>query len=411
VAAAVLLASSGCGRPSERTLAAPEPLESPAGPGSGEPHLAVTPEGTVYLSWFERFGAGHALRIARLEGDAWTEPMTVAEGDSFFVNWADFPTVVGLGGGRLAAHYAWMNGEGTYAYDVVMRFSEDGGFSWGPAIRPHTDGTATEHGFVSLLPAEGGARAVWLDGRNAAGAGAGHGDDAHGHGGGPDMTLRSAVVHPDGRLSDESLVDPRVCDCCATDAVATPSGVLVAYRDRSDDELRDVSLARLASDGTWGEPMPLHLDGWRIAGCPVNGPALDARDGRLLAAWYTAPDDSAVVRAAFASDTDPGFGAPVRVDDGNPIGRVDAVLIGDGAAAISWLEQVGDSAEVRIRRVAPAGSGPAITVDVVSASRASGVPRMVRSGDRLILAWTASVAAGDPPAPTTGIRLARIDLR
>lgn len=396
-----------CARPAPGIFSEPALLPSPAGAASGEPSLAVSPDGAVYLSWFEERGDGHALRVARLQDDAWGEAGTIAEGDSFFVNWADFPTVLALGDGRLAAHYPWMNGEGTFAYDVVIRFSEDDGASWGPPIRPHTDGTATEHGFVSMLPAEDGLRAVWLDGRKGAGLSAAQGDD-HGHGG--EMTLRSARVAPDGKLSEEVLLDDRVCECCQTSAVTTEQGVLVSYRDRSSDEVRDIHTVRLEASG-WSEPHPLHVDGWRIPGCPVNGAALDAGGDVVVAAWYTAVADSPIVRSMFSADAGRTFGPPVHVDDGLPLGRLDTVLLEDGSAVVSWLETVEDGAAVRLRHVAPEKRGEALTLDHVSASRASGVPRLARSGDSLIAAWTQVGAAVEGGRPPTNIRVARIRLR
>ena len=41
-------------------------------------------------------------------------------------------------------------------------------------------------------------------------------------------------------------IDARVCDCCQTDAAMTSEGAVLIYRDRSDDEIRD--LLRRRSD-------------------------------------------------------------------------------------------------------------------------------------------------------------------
>ncbi len=387
--------------------AALKAIPSPAAPESGEPSLTVGPDGGVWLSWLEKRAAGgHALKLARLEGRRWSRPCTIAEGDSFFVNWADFPSVVALGDGTLAAHWLWKSGRDVYAYDVRVAFSRDAGRTWSAPVIPHRDGTATEHGFVSLLPAGDGARAMWLDGRNfakppgdTAAPAAGHGE----HGMDAEMTLRSAVLHPNGRLSDEALLDPRVCDCCQTAAVTTPRGTLVAYRDRGADETRDMSLA-LLEDGRWSEPAPLHADGWKIPGCPVNGPALDAAGERVAAAWYTAAADTPRVWLAFSDDGGESFGAPVAVDGGDPLGRVDVVLLDDGAALVIWLETEGDDASVLLRRVARDGTMLLpVTVTRTSSARVSGFPRMVRSGKRLIFAWT------DPRKPAQ-VRVAEAKL-
>lgn len=373
-------------------------VATPASPGSGEPSLAVAPDGEVWLSWFEkRRSGGHALRAARLEGARWGRPATVAEGDSFFVNWADFPTLLAHGGGRLTAHWPWKSGADVYAYDVRTSTSDDGGRTWSAPVVPHRDGTATEHGFVSMLAEADGARLLWLDGREFAKKPGG--GDHDGHGGG-EMTLRSAVVGRDGSIVDEALLDPRVCDCCQTAMVRTASGVLVAYRDRSPGELRDIWAVRL-EDGRWSEPYAVAADGWEIAACPVNGPSLDAAGDRVAMAWYTEADEEPRVHVAFSGDGGRTFGTPLRVDQGDPVGRADIVLLEDGSAVVLWLEGSGALARIAARRAHANGAlSPVATITRTSSRRSSGFPRVVRSGDRLILAWT---EVGKPPRVRTAV--------
>lgn len=387
--AALLVALVAAGAvPTVAGLADLRAIPSPAAPASAEPHLAVSPEGRVWLSWLERPAAGgHVLRVARLDGARWSTPFTVAAGDSFFANWADFPTVLPLGDERLAAHYLWRTGAETYAYDVRTTRSEDGGRTWNPPVVPHRDATPTEHGFVSLLPAGSAVRAVWLDGRNAMTTDS-SGHAVHREEGEADMTLRTAVIDADGGLSGEALLDARACDCCQTAAVAVPRGALVAYRDRSGEEIRDISVVRM-EDGIWSEPEPVHRDGWKIAGCPVNGPSLAAVGDRVAVAWFTAAQDTPRVLLAFSDDGGHRFEAPIRVDGGAPIGRASVLLDGERGALVVWLEARGKEALIQARRVGRDGVAHAVTtVARTSSARASGFPRMARSGDRVVFAWT-----------------------
>jgi hypothetical protein len=364
-------------------------LASPAAPGSGEPNLFALGE-RVYLSWLEPLPGGeYALRFAAGDGTGWSEARTIATGADFFVNWADFPSVVALPDGRLAAHWLVRSGPGTYAYDVHLSQSHDGGRSWSPGVVPHRDGTQTEHGFASLFPwHDGHLAAVWLDGRNFEGAPA-HGD----HASGPEMMLRQTTFAPDGTLGPETVLDGRICDCCQTAVALTSRGPLVAYRDRSPDEIRDISVVRY-DGGRWSEPRPVHRDGWQIPGCPVNGPAAAARGERVAVAWFTAAQERPRVYIAFSDDAGSRFASPVRLDGGDPLGRVDVVLLDDGDALVSWIERVGDGAEIRLRRVTRAGrAGPHATLSATAAARAAGFPRIARLGDRLVIAWT---QPGDP---------------
>ena len=244
--------------------------------------------------------------------------------------------------------------------------------------RPHEDGPKGEHGFASIFPlgADGGAGLVWLDGRRFAA-----GEEF--------MTLRARTLDASGAPGPEMLVDEMICDCCQTDAAVTGRGVVVVYRDRTEGEVRDIYASSLI-DGAWTPGRAVHTDNWVIGGCPVNGPAVDARGDAAVVAWFAAPGDSARVQVAFSTDAGSTFGPPVRVDGGTPGGRVDVVLLEDGSAAVVWIERVGtEGAEIRMRRVAPDGAlgGPAV-VTASSAERSSGFPRMALDGGDLVMAWT-----------------------
>lgn len=404
LAVAILVTAIGCQsgqQTGDDTVmpAAPIALDSPAGDGSRYPNLSVDSKNRIYMTWFEERGEDvHALLWSRLDSDQWSAPRVIAEGDSFFVNWADFPSLIPLEGDRLVAHWPWKSGGDTYAYDVRMAFSTDGGESWRGPFIPHDDGTPTEHGFVSLIAEGEGVRAVWLDGRNFAGHG-GHGDHDGDEGAGPPMTLRTAVISTNGSVGGGEVIDERTCDCCPTSMVTTSDGVIVAYRDRGDDEVRDIRIAR--HDGTaWSDPMILHADGWKIAACPVNGPVLASRGDNLVAAWYSEAGDAPKVMAIISSDGGRSFGEPMQLDDGAPAGRVDAVYLEDGSALVTWLETTETSGEIRLRKIRSDGTlGPAMTIAEASTARAVGFPRMIRAGTRLIFAWT---EVGEP----TRIRLA-----
>ena len=377
-------------------------MVSPAAPGSGEPNLAVGADGRVYLSWIEPGpDSTYALKYAVMEGDtAWSAPRVVASGPAWFVNWADFPSLVVMEGGRMAAHWLQKSGDDRYAYDVRIAQSTDGGATWSQGVVPHRDGVAAEHGFVSMWPAGDSLAAVWLDGRKY----------AAGEGGAPpseEMMLVSTTLAPDGTMGPERRLDERICDCCQTSAALTADGPLVVYRDRSsgasEDEVRDVYVVRQVN-GAWTAPKPVHADGWKMPACPVNGPAVAADGRRVAVAWFTGAGDTARVRLAFSDDAGDTFSAPVRVDGGNPVGRVDVELV-DGGALVSWLESAGpERAEVRARFVSREGGlGEPGTVAATSGQRASGFPRMAKGGGGVVFAWT------EPGEPSV-VRVARSEM-
>ena len=64
------------------------------------------------MSWLERTASGHRFRFATRRDNRWTEPVTIAEGDRFFANWADVPSVVRLPDGSIVAHWLQTSGPG-----------------------------------------------------------------------------------------------------------------------------------------------------------------------------------------------------------------------------------------------------------------------------------------------------------
>lgn len=390
---ALLILQSNVGSGRSLSPDKPQEIQSPAGNGSGEPNLTTAADGRVYLSWLEPVQPkGHALRLAvRSKGGAWSTLPTIAQGGNWFVNWADFPSILALPDGSLAAHWLAKSAPGTYAYNVNVSLSRDGGKTWSKPILPHRDGTPNEHGFVSMVPEpSGGLAAVWLDGRKMKGGGE-HSER------GPssnEMTLMYTTIAPDGKLGDEVLLDGRVCECCQTSAANTPNGMTIVYRDRSEKEIRDIAIVRVRN-GKASEPQPLSKDGWEINGCPVNGPAISSAGNNVAVAWFTGAEDQARVNAVLSSNGGMTFGAPIRIDDGNPLGRVGMIALPSGEALVSWLEKTGKGAQVRLRRVLPNNSrGESITVSETGAARSSGFPRITKSGSEIIIAWTDTASGG-----------------
>jgi hypothetical protein len=384
LAAVATLAAQGS--PATSWAPAIERLSSPAGPNSAQPQLSSSARGLL-LSWIERDGEKATLRFAERTGDAWTAPRDVASGTDWFVNWADVPSVVGLASGELVAHWLQKSGADTYAYDVRLSYSKDDGKTWSASFTPHSDGTKTEHGFASLFQMPGaGLGLAWLDGR-AMKPGGSH--DAHGADAGA-MSVRFATFGRDWKRTSEMPVDLRVCECCPTTAAITSEGPIVAYRNRTEDEVRDIFISRLEK-GKWTEPTAVHADAWKIAACPVNGPMLSARGRDVAVGWFTAQGDQPRAFVAFSKDVGRTFGAPIRLDDVGSLGRVDVELMPDGSAVASWIEFANQRAQFRFRRVDPSGTkSPAVTVSGLAGGRASGYPRIGVSGDQMIFAWTES---------------------
>jgi hypothetical protein len=339
--------------------------------------------GVLLLSHLERRAEDTwVLRVTEFstEGEI-VSARDVTERDDFFVNWADFPSVTALGpaGERWVAHWLQRGPAGGYDYGVRLAESADRGASWSPAWTPHEDGTPTEHGFVSVLPVDDGYEVLWLDGRQFAE-------------GVSRMQLRSRKGGSGGPAGSERVVDPLVCDCCQTDIAPTPGGAVAVYRNRTEDEIRDIHAARWdRAVDEWVELGPVHRDGWEIGGCPVNGPAVASNGDQTAVAWFTAAGDRPVVNIATGGAEGGDFGPAVRVDQGAPVGRVDVRFGPDGDPRVLWMESRSDGrAELLVARVRGDGSvDEPIAVAGLDAARGTGFPRFVfLEGGDMVVAWT-----------------------
>jgi hypothetical protein len=352
-----------------------ESVKSPAGAGSSEPQITV--QGTrLILSWLELAGERETLKFAERTATGWSAPKVVHSSENFFVNSFDVPSVRALADGSLAAHWLETNGPSDDASKIQLAWSKDGGGTWSKPASPHHDGTMTEHGFVSLFQAPGaGLGVVWIDGRAT---------DPEKETG--DMSLRAATFDASGKQLSETVVNPRVCECCSTSAAPTPEGMIVAYRGRSADEIRDIYVSRFAG-GHWAAPTDVHKDGWKLDACPINGPAISARGNDVAVAWIMAKNDQGRAFVAFSHDAGTSFGPPVRVDDAGSLGRLGVAMLDDGSAAVTWVETAKPRSQLRLRIVKPSGERSA-AVTISDTAGGERYPRTAHVGNEVVLSWT-----------------------
>lgn len=371
-----ILASCSNNRTKEKIYSIIE-FSSPATDSCAEPYLFTDKNGTVYLSWIEKKGKESSLKFSILENDKWTEPVTIASGNNWFVNWADYPLLVS-DGENMIAHYLEKSDTAKFAYDIKLVSSKDNGKSWSAPIILHDDKKKAEHGFVSMVNGSDHFFVSWLDGRNTVGKTVGKEIEK-----GP-MTIRGAFLSKAGIKENEWELDNMVCDCCQTTAVITSNGPVVIYRDRTDKEIRDMSIVRYVN-GAWTAPKTLFPDQWEITGCPVNGPRADAIGNNLAVAWFTIQNKKGLVKIIFSYDGGATFNDPIQINEGNTIGRVDVIMIDEKSAMVSWME----GSTIKVVRVNSNGKkDKSIIVATSSESRSSGFPQMTKSGNDLFFAWT-----------------------
>lgn len=370
----------------EKNVAPPPPttfvdVPSPAGPRALGASLTTAADGTIWLTWVEAAAENLAAAAAKKKSGThahhpaptaptspaprshatapatppntlhfstfapstrtWSPARTIIARADLPLSSADFPQLVLDGRGTATA--VWTDGHG----GALVTSSADSGATWSPpAPWAHAGHGVEKFSFARL--ADGRVLAAWLENRSSAST------QLHAR-----ILDSSASLSPPLSVSPspvrsptaDTLVDPSVCDCCPTTLTAFPDGgALLAYRGRTlPEEVRDIRSARFRATA-WDAPRPVNNDDWRIAACPVNGPRLASDGGRVAAAWFTAADNDPRVLASFSPDAGTRFLMPLRLDRGKPVGRVDTLILSDGALLVTWLETDGS---LWLRRVSP----------------------------------------------------------
>ena len=380
----------------------------PAEAGSMAPDLVPAPGERVLLSWINRRGGRrNALQFAsHTEEAGWqSQPRTIAVGNSLIANAADTPHLLATPDGALWAQWLQRQPDDAGGYDLVLARSRDGGMAWTQITRVNDDARPVEHGFAALWPEGADALGIaWLDGR-AQGSGEAHGPDGHGAASGT-MQLRANRFDMSLNRGADAQLDARVCDCCQTAVAMTARGPLLGYRDRSDDEIRDIAVTRL-ENGAWSAPKTVHADGWKIAACPVAGPALAASGDTAVVAWYSEAGGTPTLRLARSPNSGERFFAPITVDAGAAVLGRAAVGIDARQVWVVWLREDAQAQTLMLARYAPDLSKRLQQIEVAKLGTrglASGYPKLAVDAGGAWLVWT-DVAEG--VAQLKGARVAR----
>jgi hypothetical protein len=351
-----------------------EPLANPSGPTSLQAHWSMKPDGSPLLSWIELSKAGSSkLMYAIRRGDQWSQPRAIVANRRFFRQPAESPSVVSFADGSLLAEWVEVPEKASEAEYIFVSASKDG-VQWTPPVMAHQDRNPVQHALVSMVVSgEREASLIWLEALK--------GEDAP-------AVLKRTVVSSDGKVAKEESLDRDVCTCCPTSIVKTARGLLVAYRDHSPENIRDIAVIRF-ENGRWLPSRILHPDKWEINACPVNGASVAAKDNRVAIAWFTEADDDARTQMIFSSDGGATFGKSIGVSEGNSFGHVSIALNDNGGAVVSWLEEGdgGYSSRLMVRVLTSGGvAGPAVKV-AEGGKAAIGYPQLLHAGRETWIAW------------------------
>ena len=352
---------------------APEAISNPAAAGSLQPNWSTAPDGSAVLSWIEPTSGSYSLRYAVWKAGAWSQAHTITANRKFFRHAAEVPEILQLGDHQWMAHWIEMPKEESEAEFVYVSSSTDG-VKWTPPTLAHHDKSEVEHGLASMAASGNGeVSLVWLEMLG--------GED------GP-AALKRTVLNASGQIVKEERLDDDVCNCCPTAIARTSKGLVIAYRSRTKQDIRDIAVIRL-ENGQWTKPKVVHADNWHINACPTNAATIASRGDQLAVAWYTGAAPEPRVELALSSDGGATFSKTVTVSTGHAFGYASVALAEDGNAIVSWLQRgSGDAgAQVLARQVSPAGVMQPVVEVGKGGQSALGYPRVFHSGNETLIAW------------------------
>jgi len=350
-----------------------DPVPNPSSAGSLQAHWGTASDGNPLLSWVEKSKDDSlSLRYAIRRGSQWTEPRTIVTNRQFFRQPAESPSVISFPSGSLIAEWVELPPGSGEAENLYVSASNDG-MKWTTPVMAHRDRSPVQHALASMTASgDGEASVVWLEALK--------GEDAP-------SALKRTVVNSSGAVVKEETLDSDVCTCCPTSIVKTAKGLLIAYRDHSPKDIRDIAVIRF-ENGRWLPSRILNADKWEINACPVNGAAAAARNNHVAIGWYTEAQDSPRTQLAFSSDDGATFSKPVRISTGNSFGHTSVALADNGDAIVSWLEEgSGDGVRLLARQVTSAGVAGPVAEIAQGAQRSIGYPRLIQVGNETWIAW------------------------
>lgn len=272
-----------------------------AGP-AGDAAVASDRRGRVALTWVTRDSLGQDLwlSLSADSGLTFAAPVRLNPRRGSVSSYAESRPVAAYGAaGELLIAWSERRGDSVMVTDLVVRASGDGGHTLGQPMIINDDAFDGEpgfHGFPALVPLDaGGWFATWMDTREQ-----GPSDDSAAV-----ASLFHALSSDGGQSwSYNRLLAAGVSAHSRPTAAADRSGrVVVAFRSAVDG-IRDPAIAVSHDRGrSFATDSVLSADGWWLAGCPVEGPALTLDDaGAGHYAWFTGADGGGVWIAPWRVD-------------------------------------------------------------------------------------------------------------
>ena len=181
-----------------------------------------------------------------------------------------------------------------------------------------------------------------------------------------------------------------ICPCCQVTAAVSGDALLIGER-RVEDGYRDSHVA-VSTDGgrSFGTPLRLGTERWKIDGCPLKPTVLAAAGDSVYAAAFNAAGGTSGIRWAMSTDGGRSFGPFDRLVPEAAVSDAPALVATDGGVTALWHGKLaaGDQRSVFMRASADRGktwSAPrALSSPGVEAAYPAAVARQDGS---IVAAW------------------------
>ena len=254
------------------------------------PRFTMDEKGNPVLSWAEKDGNKQNLfffAISNDGGSTFEEKISVKVPEKISIHAEGMPKIAFKKNGEVIALFELSKPTLTERFSGNLYFisSKDKGKSWSEPQTVHQDTTAGKgHSFGDLttLP-DGQIGFVWLDLKLGKYEG---------------RSVKFRQTLPDGKLSNEVVVDSNACQCCRTNLfVDANNNFHVTYRDMLADGSRDISNT-ISKDGgkNFSESKTIFDDKWKINACPHTGPGVTQVGKDIYTTWFTGKEGDSGVR-------------------------------------------------------------------------------------------------------------------
>ncbi len=367
------------------------------------PFLRYSPDGRLYAIWTEE-DPNPAARIARVVsyegpstvratllawsadgGKIWSQPKRVNDSVEKVQDGESGPRIAF--GADKKVYAVWsITGETGIILQGNVRFAiEDGKGGFTPARTLNEVKGAARFPVVEAAP-DGNLLIAWVDRRI---------DNPK------PRQLYLMRLDPDGKaLTKNYQVGEGMCECCRIGMALGDGGrtVYVASRQVSPEKIRNHALRKSTDGGaTFGPPVEISDDGWKMPVCPDSGPTIGLDDrGHVHVTWFTlgrSPEKEGGVYYAVSKDGGRSFSSRQLVQ-GNPGALLHTTLaVGkNGTVYFAWDNLDSSSkSQIFIRALGPDGRSWSPVQQVSQARKNATRPALAVSEKDLHVAWTEAI--------------------